>query len=660
MVLRFVLLLLLFFLSTRPVAAPAAEPQPEETLKPVVVTPTRTETPQEQAAASVSTVTAKEIQEQQAETVLEVLRNVAGVDVVQTGSRGNTTSVFIRGSDSDQVLVLLDGVEVNSTTTGAFEFAHLTTDNVERIEILRGAGGSHYGSQSIGGVINIITKRGEGPPRLTLSAEGGNGHTHRQALSLRGGKGKFGYSLTASRLETQGFHRANDDYRNLSASGRLDFRLTENSVLKGIFYFIKNDLGISNSNNFFPAPFADPNAREALSKYLGKLEWEQRIVKEWDFRIAGGFYKEHDKFTDDPELSLCDPTDGADPNVFFCDTRGRSRFRPEIGTAEFQTNYRLGDWSTTTFGVEFKRRKASTGSSSDGADLGGINKAVRNIGYYLQEQFRFLEGRLIVIPGVRLDDHQRFGTEWSPSLSAAYSFKDTGTKLKGGYAEAFKAPTLNELFFPAGFGCPAFGNPALGPERSWEANGGIEQRFFSGRVLLGLTYFHREAEDLIEGRPIPGDPFGCQRAQNVGRARFDGVEWEMTLKILTGLSLGAHYTYLDWDTRDGKLRRRSRHRGAVNLTYLRDRFHVNLNANMVGERDDFRADPPFGDIVKPGYTKVDLASSYTLPVKIRPVKEASLFGKIENLFDKKYQEADGFPAPPLNFLIGIRGVFAKE
>ncbi|HYT54067.1 MAG TPA: TonB-dependent receptor [Verrucomicrobiae bacterium] len=632
------LLLFLFWLSFS--RLPVAEPQ-EPTLPPVFVTSTRTETPLQQVTTSASVITAKDIQDQQAETVLEALRNVPGLDVVQSGSRGTATSVFIRGSESDHVLVLIDGVEVNSTTLGAFNFAHLTTDNVERIEILRGAGGTLYGSQAIGGVINIITKKGQGPLEADLSLEGGNGSTHRQSLSLRGGAGKLGYSFSAARIESQGFHSVNDDYRNLAASARLDYQVTEDASLKGIFHFVKTDLGLFNNNNFASQP--DPNAREASTQYLGKLEWEQKIFKDWDYRISGSMFKEHIKDSDD-----------VDACTFFgfpCDSRTRDRFRPRIDTGEFQTNYRFEDWSTTTFGVEYKRRSASTS--------GGIDKAIRNLGYYLQEQFQFLDRRLIVIPGIRLDDNQSFGTAWTPSFSAAYLFRETGTKLKGGYAKGFKAPTLNELFFPPGFGCPAFGNPNLDPERSWELNAGVEQTVLSERVKLGVTYFHREVQDLIEGRPIPGDPFGCFRAENVGRARFDGVEWSLNIKLLTSLTVNANYTYLDWDTADGKLRRRPRHRGNVNLNYLYENLNVNLSANVVGSRDDFRAASPFGDITKPGYGIFDLASYYSLPWKVAGVKNLTLFGKIENLFNKKYEEADGFRARPLNFLLGVRAIFGS-
>ncbi len=634
-------LLLFLFLFVFPPSELSSAQTPEPILPPVFVTSTRTEIPLSQVTTSATVITDKDIQAQQAETVLQVLRTVPGLDVVQSGSRGNTTSVFIRGSESDHVLVLIDGVEANSTTLGAFNFAHLTTENVERIEVLRGAGGTLYGSQAIGGVINIITKKGQGPLEAGLSLEGGNGSTNRQALTLRGGAGQLGYSFSAARMASQGFHSVNDDYRNLAASGRLDYQVTEDASLKGIFHFVKTDLGLFNNNNFASQP--DPNAREASTQYLGKLEWEQKILKNWDYRISGSMFKEHIKDSDD-----------VDSCTFFgfpCDSRTRDRFRPQIDTGEFQTDYRFEDWSTTTFGVEYKRRSASTS--------GGIDKAIRNLGYYLQEQFQFLDRRLIMIPGIRLDDNQSFGTAWTPTFSAAYLFRETGTRLKASYAKGFKAPTLNDLFFPPGFGCPAFGNPNLGPEKSWELDAGVEQDIVQDRVKVGATYFHREVKDLIEGRPIPGDPFGCFRAENVGSARFDGVELTLSIKLLDSFTVNANYTYLDWDTADGKLPRRPRNRGNVNLNYFYDRWNVNLGANIVGRRDDFRAASPFGNITKAGYAIFDLASYYSLPWRVPAVKDLTLFGKIENLLNKRYEEPDGFRARPLNFLLGMRATFGS-
>jgi vitamin B12 transporter len=632
----------LFFLTFLPNTSRAAEPAPAESLPPLVVTATRTEVPLNQLTNSLTVITAEDIRERQSELVLEVLRDVAGVDVVQTGSMGTATTVFIRGSASNQVLVLIDGVEINSTTTGAYDFANVTTESVERIEVLRGAGGTLYGSQAIGGVVNIITKKGQGPLAGGLSLQGGNGRTNRQVGTVRGALGDLGYSFSVGRVASNGFRSVNDDYRNLSTSARLDYRVTENTSLKGIFHFLKSDGGLYNNNNFASQP--DPNARQATTQYVTKLEWEQKIFQNWDYRISGSMFKENAKATDD-----------VDACVFFgfpCDAPSTDRFRPLITTGEFQTNYRFEDLGTTTFGIQYNRRSATTS--------GGIDEAVGNFGYYLQQQLQFLDRRLILIPGIRLDDNQEFGTAWTPSFSAAYLFKEIGTKLKGGYAKGFRAPTLNELFFPPGFGCPAFGNPDLGPEKSWEINFGVEQSFLADRFKIGGNYFHREVKDLIEGTPIPGDPFGCFRAENVGRARFDGVELTLGVKLFEGLTLNANYTYLDWDTADGTLPRRPHNSGNVILNYMQDALNVNFIVNIVGRRDDFRAASPFGDTVTAGYGTVDVASSYKLPWRMPLVKEVTLIGKIQNLFNKNYDQVDGFRAPPLNFLLGFRANFGNQ
>jgi len=214
----------------------------EEELGTIVVTATRTETPLEEVSTSMTVVTEEEIRQQQAETVAEALRMVPGLDVRQNGSRGNTTSVFIRGAEPDQTLVLIDGVEVNSVTLGRFNFADLTTDNIERIEILRGSGGTLYGSQAIGGVINIITRKGTGKPTVSVSAEGGNGSTHREVATFSGALGKVGFSGSAAYIETDGFRPVNDDYRNFTASLRTDIDPIETGTLRGFFRYSDTEI----------------------------------------------------------------------------------------------------------------------------------------------------------------------------------------------------------------------------------------------------------------------------------------------------------------------------------------------------------------------------------------------------------------------------------
>lgn len=605
--------LLFFFLATE---FPAAQTQDEETLKPVAVTATRIETPLEEVTTSITVITEKDIRAQQAETVLDVLRDVPGLDVVQTGSRGNITSIFTRGANSNQTLVLIDGMEVNSVTAGSFNFAHLLTDNVSRIEILRGAGGTLYGSKAVGGVINILTRRGEGKPKLSLSSEGGNGPTHRQAIDLSGGTGKWNYSVTGNFLQTDGFHSDNDDYQNVSTSTRMDYQVMDHASLSGTFWMVETRLGLFNNNVSSSAP--DPNDRQEDQFLTGRLEWKHEPNPNLDYRLSLGLTQSHNRKV--TKIDTVDTTDSV------------SRIRNRIMSPDFQVNY-TSNLIEATFGVDWDILEAQ---------FSGTRPEQNNQALYLQNRMRFFDERLFVVGGVRWDHNEDFGDEWSPSASMAYLIRKTGTKLKWNYAESFRAPTFNDLFFPG------FSNPNLQPEEAWEMNFGVEQRLWQDRLGLEAIFFHREVEDLIV---FPGGA-----PQNVGQAIFDGVELMAEVELPMGFSWRGNYSFLNVSDR---ITRRPKHKGNLTLNYQSGPLNVNLNTHFVGHRLDVDAQN-FNIKDKAGYTRFDLASSYRLPWTSSWTNALRLYGKIENLFDRDYEEADGFQAPPINFIIGIRGTFGKE
>ncbi len=274
----------------------AADEKEEKPLGTVVVTATRTEQPIEQATTSISVITADEIDSRHADSVIDLLRDVPGLDVTQLGSTGTSASVLIRGADADQTLMLVDGVEVNSPTLGEFNFGTLNTDNLDRIEVLRGAGGTLYGSEAVGGVINVVTKRGEGQPRFTLLDEGGNGGTQRHLMSFAGAQGLLGFSGSVSYQSTGGFRPVDDDYTNLSSSLRLDADLLERGTLRGFFRYQDSTVGLFNNLNFLSVP--DPNARFSEERYLFKGEWEHRPVANLMYRVAGAVIHDTETFTD--------------------------------------------------------------------------------------------------------------------------------------------------------------------------------------------------------------------------------------------------------------------------------------------------------------------------------------------------------------------------
>jgi vitamin B12 transporter len=623
--------------------SPAAQSQQPQSsisqMEPVVVTATRMETPLQETAASVTIVDAEDIQQRQAETVIDALRTVPGLDVIQNGSRGTTSNIFIRGAESDQTLVLIDGVEVNSVTLGAADFSNLTTENIGRIEVLRGGGGTLYGSQAIGGVINILTQKGEGAPTASVSSEGGNGSTHREVLSFSGTHGIVSFSGALANIDTDGFRSFNDGYRNFSANTRIDVDVLPQGTLRGFLRYGDAKVGLFNNKNYLGLP--DPNARQLENFVLMKGEWEHTIGEGFNYRIAGAYVKDNQRFFDEPDQF--DPLGS-----------GISRIPVELRTGEIQANYSWRDLSITTAGFEFKDRVADV-RSNFGGFRSAFNKKRNNFAYYLQERVRLLDERLFLTAGFRVDDNEDFGTHVTPSWSIVYLIPQFGTKLKGGFAEGFRAPNFNELFYPN------FGNPNLGPEESSEWNVGFEQSFGKSGFSLETVYFNRRVKGLIEGVLVDPENF-IFLAQNQGRVDVQGVEVIPVFQLSPQFTLNGYFTFLDFNTKDDRLLRRPTEHGSIQLNYqtpvLRqwgDLLNLNLSIQVIGDRDDI--DPRRGAQTNPMFARTDVTVSYTFPVLHSLTSRLAIYGKIENLFDRSYQEALGFRAPPLNYLAGVRVTF---
>ncbi|HUI28100.1 MAG TPA: TonB-dependent receptor [Candidatus Kryptonia bacterium] len=636
----------------------AADERDEKPLGTVVVTATRSEQPIEQATTSIDVINADEIESKHADQVSDVLRDVPGVDVSQSGSPGTSAEVFIRGADADQTLVLIDGVEANSPTLGQFDFGTLNTDNVDRIEVLRGAGGTLYGSDAVGGVINVLTKRGEGPPRLSLLNEGGNGGTYRNRLSFSGAQGIVGVSGTVSYLTTGGFRPVNDDYTNLAGSLRVDADLLERGTLRGFFRYSDGTVGLFNNTNFLAVP--DPNARFSDEFYVVKGEWEHRPFDSLTYRVAGSVFHDTETFTD------------PDAMPFFTQ---RSQIPTQTTTGEGQVTYLFGSVGVTTAGFEFKEKEARPKSSNVNAAGTGVDSqafsASRSIyAGYLQQQILLLDDRLIGVAGFRVDGDQDFGREVSASWSVGYLQDWDGSgrwasRVKGGYAEGFRAPTFNELFFPG------FGNPDLTAETSSEYDGGVVQQLWGEWLAVDSTYFNRRTRDLIQAAATcPGQVVmaGLLIACNVGRADVQGVETGLTLLPLAGLSLRGSYTYLDFHVigaggQPETLRRRPHNGMAATARYQHarvfrpdDQIDLTTSVNFVGERKDF-APTTFATVDNPSYTVTNAAATYSFDLPGTRLKRASVYARVGNLFDRNYQEVLGFKSPPIHFVAGASVTF---
>jgi vitamin B12 transporter len=647
--------------------AMAEEELAEKSLGTVVVTATRTEQPIEAATNSVSVITAQDISNRQTQTVSDALRDTPGVDVVQPGSTGTAAGVFIRGADSDQTLILVDGVEVNSATLGGFNFGNIMTDDVGRIEVLRGSGGTLYGSEAMAGVINILSAKGVGAPHFSLASGGGNIGTSSTLATFGGERGIVSFAGSLGYFTTAGFRATNNDFSNLTSALRVDVTPIEHGTLRGFWRSANSSLGLADNNigNGY-GTFIDPNARQSDTFYLAKGEWEHTPTENLTYRISGAYNYTLNVLSDTP-----DPEVLALP--FFSPDYFLSYFRvPNTNTvADAQSDYTEGTLGVTTVGFEFKQQTGQLESVSLNPTLAPtrFDASRNNYAGYVQQQLRFFDDRLSIVGGFRTDGNEDFGNETSAAWSVGY-LEDWGqhdrwnTHVKSSYAEGFRAPTFNELFFPKS------GNQNLAAETSSEYDVGAAQHLGFDWLVAEATYFTRRTSNLIQFTSLAQcpdavvEPGATFTPCNLGRADVQGVETVVGAGPIHGVSLRGTYTYLDWNLLGGKqLLRRPHNRMAASLNYDRaqvlrpaDRFNANLNVLFVGERTDI--DPQlFTNTANPTYTRVDLAMRYDMPLPGRETSTVGVFARVQNLFDRNYDEALGFKSPPINVLAGGRVTF---
>lgn len=602
---------LLVFLASAAVPIWAQEPVEPE-IGEVVVTATRTADPVGAATKSFTVITAEEIEAKQAETIREVLRTVPGLTVSQSGGPGTITSTFLRGSNSNHTLFLIDGVPVNNPMGGAFDLADLTTDNVERIEIVRGPQSTLYGSAAMGGVVNIITRSGRGAPTHRVRLEAGKHATFRETVSSAGGGSGWDYAVAGSRLDSEG-DLDHDDYENTTLSAKIGLHPAPTTRLEIFSRFFDSDKNLPPvaGRNFDP----DQNAKREFTQ-TGVI-FTHAVTPAWDYKMILARVIEETRSTNPPSA----------PSVIETD----------VDDLEFVTSFRPLPYLVLTGGGQWKQ---------EGADTATLHPNLTDKAGYVQGQLTLLD-RLTLLGSARLNEHSRFGSHGTGQISAVYSLLATGTAIRGGYGTAFRAPTINDLFFPG------FSNPNLEPERSRTWEGGVEQRLFGNLATLSATYFFTRFTNLIQFDFITSMP------QNIGSARSEGVETALEIRPVEGLALKGTYTFtepIDRVTRQPLLRR-PKHLGSATAIYqLGGRYSVTATALLVGERPDVHP-TTFATVTNAGYVKVDLAASAVLAEALGPLQTLRLTAKIENLLDKQYEDVLGFPAFGLTYLVGLEATF---
>jgi len=617
----------------------------------VVVTATKTEVPLKNVAASVTVITKEEIEARQATEIPSLLREVPGLNVTQQGSRGSTTTVFARGGESNFNLVLIDGVKVNDSG-GLYDFGDLSTDNIERIEIIRGPLSALYGADAMGSVIQIFTKKGMGAPRVEASFAGGNLNTFEEKLNLSGAVGRLGYSLAVGRVDTDGSLPINNAFRETTLSGRLDYQIEKALDLNFIVRY-------TDSHSQFPTGGAgdrfdplDPNQSTDRQRLVLSGRASHSLAPWWQQTFQIGWYQQDFAFGDrfDPCCDFSTLQSRNEEQRFSFDYFWNLAAPAVLGISNLVTAGFAYEWEG------FDQRADATdtpfpfsSSNSDSRD----NKA-----FYLQDQFDWNK-RLFLTAGFRVDDNSTFGTEVTPRFSAAYIVPITETKIRGSYGEGIKAPSFIETF---GDGGPfVVGNPNLRPERSTSWEIGLDQPVLKGLADLSVTYFNNRFEDLIAF--VGGSP----SFENVQKAKVEGVELAARVRAGHGLTVAGTYMFLNTKVLENdiggtelpvgaSLVRRPKNSGSLTIDQIWNRLHATLTVNFVGDRQDldFRTFPA-PRVTVPDYTTVDLAASYLLLKDRLHLRELTLFGKILNLFDEKYEQVFGFSSPGITFLLGLKG-----
>jgi vitamin B12 transporter len=587
----------------------------------VVVTATRIETPSAQVASSVTVMTAEEIERRQYRLVTDALRHVPGVDVRRNGGPGTNTSLFIRGADSDHVLVLLDGVEMNdpSSPSRVPFLNHLTTEDIERIEVVRGPQSSLYGGDAMSGVVQIFTKRGDGDLSVSGMAEGGSYSSARATVSLSGSTDRLDYAVAGSHWSSDGYSASSagserDPYRNTTASGRFGWMWNERLAVDGMVRF--SDAKVE-FDGFSVEEDHHTDAEQLLARIAPRVRlfdgrWQQTLAVQ---------YSRHERDTASTFPSKVDGT---------------------LYAVDWQNDLRLFSEQVVTMGIEGEWEEAEFSTFDDSR---------RTLGLYLQDRFTWGE-RLFGTLGVRFDDPSDFDSRVTYRFTAGTRIPEIHTVVRSSYGTGFKAPSLSQLN-PLAFG----GNADLDPERSKGFDFEIEPALWDGKFVGSATFFYNVIDDLIVAvfDPVTSSFLNF----NVDRATALGVEATFSIEPISNLRVIGSYTFTrtkatgtpaGFGLEEGsRLLRRPDHKATFDVVwqFLGGRGELSTSVLYVGRRRDL--DPnTFAAVTADDYTTVNVAARFNVTDWLE------VYVRIDNVFDEDYEEVLGFSTAGLSAYGGIR------
>ncbi len=599
----------------------AAAPYQKE---PVIVTATRTAQTVDSALASVTVISREDIERQQARSIQDLFRGLPGINIANNGGPGKNTSIFMRGTESDHVLVMIDNIKVGSATTGTTAFENIPLEQIERIEIVRGPRSSLYGSEAIGGVIHIFTRKGDGKAgfRPHFSFGGGSYGTLNGSAGFSASYGKGWLNLTASGKGTNGFNACRgkpspggagcftnepdrDGYRNVSGSVRAGYRF---------------DNGLDISANFMQSE----GRTQFDGSFTNKTETMQQVVggtahysplKFWRIKVSGGRSRQD--------------SDNFLGSVF------SSRFNTTRDTISIQNDFTVNKNNLLTLGMDYWDDQIKSTESFD-------ENSRTNWGAFSQHQTTIgaFDGQL----SGRIDSNEQFGTHLTGGIGAGYAITDK-IRFTANFGTAFKAPTFNQLYFPN------FGNPNLNPEKSRSLEFGVRGNMNWGKWAVNIYETH--IDNLIVN--VSDSATGFFLPKNVSKARIRGLEAILSTQI-KGWQLNGNLTFMDPENRASAnnpelaanrgniLPRRARESFRLDADRRFGRYRVGATLLVEGKRFDNTENTRKLD----SYVKFDLRAEYALN------KNWRLQGRIENLFNERYETASFFNQPGRNFFALLR------
>lgn len=636
-----------------PVAAHAEAAAELPAVDELVVVAGRTPESANRVGQQVTVITAETLAEMQTPLLTEILATTPGVSFSRNGGAGGTTNVYIRGAEPGQTVVLIDGVKLNdpSTTDAGFNFGHMLIGDIDRVEILRGPQSVLWGSQAIGGVINLQTTAPQAPFEASVVAEGGSNNWAYGRAAIGGKSERLAWRASAGYLTTTGVSafdeakggREDDGYRNVGASAKADVTVTDQLSLdlRTVFSRGRNEMDGLAGPTFSFTDTREYGTTQDLVAYAGA----RLNLLDGRFRNRAGFaYTNTIRKNYNPDQALTDVT--------FRASGRNQRF-------EYQGAYDITSAWTGVFGAETEKSKMRTASPSEfDPNPSPIHSDARLNSVYAQLRGDVISN-LTLSGGVRHDDHDDFGGHTVGQASAAWRVNEGKTVLRASWGQAFKAPSLYQLG-------SEYGNTALDPESSHSWDAGVEHRLMDGRMVVSAAYFERKTKNQIDFFTCPAvtaDPLcvggnGVPRFgyyANTARTRAKGVEVSAEADLTDALSLAVNYTWVDArnDAKgsrnyDRRLPRRPAREGNVEMSYdWPNALQTSVAVHYVGDRYDDAANR---NVLK-GYVLWDVRASY-------PVNEQiEVYGRVENLFDESYETIRNYGQLGRAAYAGVRAKF---